>query len=262
MRIKDLSGRVFGRLTAVEFSHKNKHGAAMWLCGCTCGEAVIVVGYSLTNGDSTSCGCLKRTTPAWNRSHNMTRTPQYRVWATMLSRCQNPNSESFKDYGARGIKVCDRWQSFENFYADMGDKPSPTHSLERIKNEEGYSPGNCKWATKAEQVANKRNNRLLTVDGLTLTITEWARRVGCQQTALADRIDNQGMTPEQAVTTPIPARPNSKLTDEQAIFIYSQRGKQSGNSLSKQFNVHKKSVYNVWNGTNFSDVTGHTQCSS
>lgn len=261
MSFQNLVGQTFGRLTVVELANKNKHGAVMWLCRCSCGKPHILVGHSLTSGGVTSCGCLRGDTPAWNRSHNMSGTPQYRVWRTMWTRCANPNSKSYEHYGARGIKVCERWQSFENFYADMGDKPSPLHSLERIKNDEGYSPENCKWATKAEQVANKRNNRHLTVEGVTLTITEWARRVGCTQVALANRIDEQGMTPEQAVKTPIPARPNSKLTDEQALFIYSQRGKQSGNSLAKQFNVHKKSVYNVWNGTNFSDITGHTTCS-
>ena len=258
MRFKDLTGLTFGHLTVLEVAPRDEHGAIVWKCSCDCGNLHLVQGYRLTKGGANSCGCIT-SGRAWNRGHGMAGSPQYMVWWAMLNRCQNPNTKAFKGYGARGIKVCDKWQSFENFYSDMGDKPSPRHSLDREKNDGDYTPENCRWATKAEQVANKRNNRLLTVDGVTLTITEWARRVGCQQTALSNRIDAQGMTPEQAIKTPIPARPNSKLTDEQAIFLYSQRGKQSGNSLAKQFNIHKKSVYNVWNGTNFSDVTGHTK---
>ena len=116
----------------------------------------------------------------------------------MKTRCSNPNDKHFDEYGGRGIKVCDRWlNSFENFLADMGEKPSPSHSIDRIKVNGNYEPGNCRWATPEEQARNKRDNRLVTYHNETKCVTEWARELGVWHGVLIKRL-NSGMSVEQA----------------------------------------------------------------
>lgn len=121
--------------------------------------------------------------------HGKYGTPIYRTWQRMGQRCNNPNNRHYSGYGGRGITVCDRWGRFENFYEDMGDKPTPKHSLERIDNNKGYSPDNCKWATMAEQGSNRRDNRKYTYDGKTMTIAEWARELNISHAALTKRLN-------------------------------------------------------------------------
>lgn len=118
----------------------------------------------------------------------------------MLSRCLNPNAPHYADYGGRGITVCERWREFSNFYADMGAKP-PGLTLERIDNDKGYSPENCRWATREEQARNRRSNRLITYEGVTATLAETARRVGMGVTTLRGRLD-AGWSVEEAITKP------------------------------------------------------------
>lgn len=108
----------------------------------------------------------------------MTGTKVFSIWKGMLSRCNNANGRQYKDYGGRGIKVCKRWRKFENFYADMGDRPSPQHTLERINNNGNYTPSNCCWLHKSKQSKNRRNSRFLTTPWGRLTIAETARRIG------------------------------------------------------------------------------------
>ena len=108
-----------------------------------------------------------------NKTHGMSGTPEYQAWIDMKHRCFNPNHKNYLDYGGRGITVCDRWLNLDNFLADMGTKPSPKHSLDRIDNNGDYSPKNCKWSTRVEQNNNTRYNRLITIDDVTLTITQW-----------------------------------------------------------------------------------------
>lgn len=124
----------------------------------------------------------------------------YRVWADMLGRCRNPNDTSYKYYGGRGITVCERWHKFENFYADMGDRP-PGMTIDRIRVNEGYSPDNCKWATRKEQMLNRRNNHFVTVNGVTKTISQWAEISGLAITTIYGRF-LEGWTEEDAVTKP------------------------------------------------------------
>ncbi len=132
----------------------------------------------------------------------MTKTPTYKCWVAMIERCENPNATKFHNYGGRGIKVCQRWRdSFEAFLADMGVRPN-WHSIDRFPNKDGdYEPGNCRWATLEEQGRNKRNNRLVTHDGLTLTLVEWSERTGLDQNLIGRRIAD-GWDAKDALATP------------------------------------------------------------
>ena len=204
-----LVGQTFNRLTVVERAGSNKNGSALWLCRCSCGGATTLRTVELTKGHTKSCGCLAKETsralclkrnPS-RVSHGMTGTSEYQIWKNILARCRNANAPNHHNYGGRGITVCGRWlESFENFYADMGDRPSKQHTLDRIDNNGPYSPENCRWAIWEVQHRNKRTNRLLTADGVTKHITDWANDLGICIKSLHWRIENWGL--EAALTTP------------------------------------------------------------
>jgi hypothetical protein len=148
-------------LTVVSFSGREGN-ANYWLCGCECGGEKIVRAGHLLQDKIRSCGCLTRASrSAPNKTHGMSLTPEYQSWKSMKDRCLNKRNRAFKHYGGRGITVCDRWiKSFEDFYSDMGPRPSPRHSLDRYPDNNGnYEPGNCRWATSAQQRANQRPYR-------------------------------------------------------------------------------------------------------
>jgi hypothetical protein len=130
----------------------------------------------------------------------MSKTPLYAAWATMLKRCDNEKYARYNDYGGRGIKVCDRWYTFENFFADMGDRPEGK-TLDREDNNGNYEPGNCKWSTLQEQCSNKRNNVVITFQGRTLILAQWSREIGIPASAIKRRIFRYGWDIKRALTT-------------------------------------------------------------
>ena len=153
----DITGQRFGKLVAIRPVGVNKSRSIAWESKCDCGNTVKVDGSKLRFGHTKSCGCVAKEKAAlMNFIHGKSRTPEHGVWAGMWQRCTNPKHKSYEGYGARGITVCDRWKSFENFYADMGERPSKNLSIERRDNDKGYEPGNCYWATWKEQNLNKR----------------------------------------------------------------------------------------------------------
>ncbi len=153
-------GQVFGRLQVISLAGANR----MWRCTCQCGATAIVQGAHLNSGHSKSCGCLKREVSSANRVaaltvHGMSKTPTWNTWRSMHKRCLYSDFIGYALYGGRGISVCPEWGLFETFYRDMGARP-PGKSLDRIDTNGNYEPGNCRWATPAEQGQNRRNNKL------------------------------------------------------------------------------------------------------
>lgn len=135
-------------------------------------------------------------------THGMEGSSIYKSWDAMVQRCTNPNSTAWKDYGARGITVCERWLTFENFYADMGDRPFPGASLDRINNDGNYEPGNVRWVTRVENARNTRINRFIEHRGERLCLSAWAEKAGISPSLLSARIGRLGWTFERAVSTP------------------------------------------------------------
>ncbi len=198
----DITGQRFARLLVLGFAgRERKH--SKWFCKCDCGSITKVSANQLRTDSTKSCGCLKdETTSKRNTTHGMCGTPEYIAYGNMKMRCYNPNDARYSDYGGRGIKVCERWHKFENFLADMGLKPSPAHSLDRIDFNGDYCPENCRWETDLIQAQNRRPVRFLTLKGETLPISEWARRMKILPGQIIRRI-RYGWTVEQALMTPV-----------------------------------------------------------
>jgi hypothetical protein len=155
-RVIDMAGQSVGNLTVIERVRESEGGKAKWRCLCGCGKETVVTGDRLRRGRTKSCGCWKgrhRDAIFPGRKYR----PEYSVWLSMKKRCSNARAHDYSRYGGRGIVVCERWRdSFDAFYADMGQRPSPKHSIDRINNDGNYEPGNCRWATAYEQAANSR----------------------------------------------------------------------------------------------------------
>lgn len=183
-------GKKFNRLTVLEFVGLNKHKKATFKCKCDCGNEGIYLGTEVKNGHTKSCGCYAKDVKT---THGMHDTKLYQTWSDMKSRCTNPLNKYYHCYGGRGITVCDRWKDeygFKNFYEDMGDKPNSELSLERIDNNKGYSKENCYWATSKEQCRNLRKNKLITWNGETKCMSEWAEILNMDKSTLKHRLDN------------------------------------------------------------------------
>lgn len=197
------------------------------------------------------------------RTHGMAHTTEYNIWISMRDRCCNCKDEHFPDYGGRGIRVCERWRKFENFYADMGPRPSTGHSIERKDNDGNYEPSNCVWATKKEQARNKRTTVRITFDGQTRPLAEWAEFLGLNYDLLRQRIYRDKLPPELAFR---PEKLNNeivygertgshKLTLSQVIELKRRRrAGERAKDLSAEFGVSTAQIYNIMIGKHWPDA--------
>lgn len=188
-QLVDLVGRIFIRLLVLERAGSNKRGRALWRCRCECGNIIVCLGNHLLTGNTKSCGCLQReSVTKRNTTHGLSYSTEYKSWADMRARCDDPKNKEFKNYGGRGIKYCERWKDFENWFADMGRRPSPKHTIDRKNTNGNYEPDNCRWATQKVQANNRTNNHRITFNSETLTLSEWSHRTGIPERTLYARI--------------------------------------------------------------------------
>jgi hypothetical protein len=173
---------------------------------CDCGNLSVVNRACVTRGNTGSCGCLRREMMREkSTSHGKCGTKVYRTWKAMRNRCLDESSARYSNYGGRGITICERWSLFENFYEDMGDPPSPDHSLDRIDNNGPYCKDNCRWATRDQQANNKQATRLITHEGQTMSMAQWDRFNGWRVGTVGFRL-NSGWSAEDAVSVPLGER--------------------------------------------------------
>jgi len=193
----DINGKSFGRLTVLStFVEKGK---SFCKCLCSCGKTKTISKYNVVSGNTASCGCywldavrLAKTT------HGASHTREYRIWRIIWQRCANPQCRTYRYYGGRGIKVCDRWKTFENFIKDMGLAPHKL-TLERKNNNGDYLPSNCRWDTRKTQANNRRSNVLITHNGVTLNMRQWEERLGLNRGILHSRLKVNGMSVEKSL---------------------------------------------------------------
>lgn len=200
----ELTNQKFGRLTVLKRNPVSYGTRSRWDCICECGKTTTVIGSKLMNNHTRSCGCFhhERFTQSCI-THGMRQSDEYNIWCGIKSRCTNPNHDAYDRYGGRGITICDKWKnSFPEFYLDMGERPGPEYSIERKENDKGYEPGNCYWATKTEQANNRRSNVFHTYNGITKTISEWAREYRIPDHVLRKRL-YAGWDFEKAIAIPV-----------------------------------------------------------
>jgi hypothetical protein len=189
-------GQRYGRLTAVAFVERGKHYSARWRFLCDCGQETVIEASAARKGNTKSCGCFKSEMSVKNGqsniTHGLSQTKEYDVWQKMHDRCCNPASKDYANYGGRGISVCERWSTFEHFYADMNcPRPSSRHSLDRYPDKNGnYEPGNVRWATPKQQARNQRKTIFITYDGRDIPLIEAAELFGIRYLTLKYRIQH------------------------------------------------------------------------
>lgn len=187
----------YGRLEIIGKA-ASRNGQVYMLCRCDCGTEKEIALSSLKRGLTQSCGCYRKEKGPGNQTHKQSYTRTYKTWLSMRQRCLNPNNPAYKNYGGRGITIAPEWDDFAQFLADMGDVPDGM-TIERINNDEGYNPSNCRWATRIEQGRNTRKCRLITHNGQTKTLSEWADEHGINRQTLGKRLDN-GWDIDRALT--------------------------------------------------------------
>lgn len=208
-KLIDLTGQRFGKLTVIEMVGMRRDRRATWKCQCDCGRETTVCGKELRNGDTKSCGCLQKetarkrmekenTTHGYSKRNKVSRL--YRIWGGMKERCNTPSATGYEIYGGRGIKVCPEWrdsfEAFQDWALANGYRDDLT--IERNDTDGDYCPENCRWATQKEQQNNRSNNRLLTHNGKTMTITQWAEATGLHRPTITRRL-KRGLTVEESL---------------------------------------------------------------
>ena len=187
------------RLTIIGFDHKDKHSNKYFQCRCDCGEITLAQGSYIISGRKKSCGCLQKT------KRGLSRTPEGVALKGAIYRCYNPKYEYYETYGARGISVCQRYRGADgvkNLIQDIGTKPGPEFSIDRIDNDGNYCPGNLQWSTQKQQNNNRTSNRMITYKNESLNLTQWAEKLGINYQALCKRLD-AGWSVKKAFTTPV-----------------------------------------------------------
>ena len=189
-KLRDLTGFRFNRWHVIERAPNDRHRNTRWHCRCNCGTLRIVNGANLTRGLSPSCGCLRKENNTKRlTTHGLAKSRIYKRWADMIQRCHNPALSCYPRYGGRGITVCKEWrESFAAFYAEMGEPPAKGMTIDRINNDRGYEPGNCRWSTPKEQANNTRRNHLLRLGDETLTLIQWAKRLNLSRDTIVHRL--------------------------------------------------------------------------
>lgn len=202
-KVQDITGKRFGKLLVIKLSG-SRDGRRQWECLCDCGHKCEVFRRNIVSGVTKSCGCLKFSTGAYRTSDSKgIPTPEYRAWLSMRKRCSAKNTRSPHRYTGRGIKVCSRWaNSFQNFFDDMGKRPSSKHSLDRINNNKNYEPSNCRWATQMQQCNNKENNIVLLHKGKTRSLIEHCAELGMKPITVRNRLA-RGWSVQEALETPV-----------------------------------------------------------
>lgn len=181
------NGDVFGRLKIIELNKLKKSGHFYHLCICDCGNEKMVMNGNLKKGKTKSCGCLNKEKLSLRAKHNMHGTKEYAAWNNMWTRCTNPKSDRYQNYGGRGICVCKEWENFQNFIADMGLKPSADHSIGRINNDGNYCKENCRWETTDQQKINTSKSVLIEFNGLKKIASQWALEFGMSEFQIRQR---------------------------------------------------------------------------
>jgi hypothetical protein len=207
--VEKMVGQRFGQLVVLEPAGVNEHDKRLWRCQCDCGQETIAITGQLTSGRTRSCGHLQaQRRAAGNPKHGGRFTKAYQAWSNMKTRCDNPETPQYRDWGGRGITYDPQWAKFENFYADMGDPPDGME-LDRISNEGPYSKDNCRYATRSEQRRNTReidrhgdnHLRLITINGRTQCLQDWCTEYGITMSSVWKR-EKAGMTVVEALTKP------------------------------------------------------------
>ena len=241
-KVKDLTGQKFNKLTVIKRVENDKRGEATWLCKCECGNSVKVLGSSLRKGVTKSCGCYKRE-KFNNYRHGLCHTRLYNIYKKIIQRVENPNCKEYKWYGGRGISICDEWKNdFMTFYNwAMQNGYADTLSIDRIDNDRGYCPENCRWVSSKEQQRNKRNNHRVTYNGETKCVSEWEEFFGLKQGTIEAKLCVNSK------------KGDLKESEESLLHKIVTSTKHDGGSKHKSHNKHKsynkhKSRYITYKG--------------
>lgn len=205
-KLIDLTEQTFNNLTVIARAENGNRGNARWLCRCVCGNKVIVSANNLKSGAVKSCGCLRKP----YATHRASNTPLYRMWISMIYRCENPKYFAYKYYGKRGITVCEEWHDFLVFKSWVDNtKPIGKYSLDRIDNNKSYCPSNCKWSSAKEQANNRRSNVLIEYQGDSHTLRQWSEIIGFDYKTVHNRIHKLKWSFEKAISEPIDIKKSS-----------------------------------------------------
>lgn len=199
VRREDISGKKFGKLIPLYVERVDNQGHAYWMCRCECGNLKVVRGSHLKTGNVKTCGCVSPHT-----THGYSHTRLYRIWNNMIQRCENTNNSEYAGYGGRGISVCAEWHDFVSFMRWAVKNGYSSHlSIDRRNNDDGYNPSNCRWATALQQANNTRKTRIIEYNGKSLSLSEWARRLGMNESTLSMRLNKCKWSVEKALNTEV-----------------------------------------------------------